>query len=176
MSELSRPLHRRLPFLAPSTLDEAVGYGLSSRFYAVHWQPGGEELYITDGLRGYTTPGWGFLVFTHNHQVIPFLSSYDFGSADSLPKHMLVVDTLSRETFAMPLVEARAFLQKQHAPLNARTLALRRRELHDAIDANFEVADLDKDEVLDALEQAEVSYPDLEAELDAGLRLTYSLS
>ena len=176
MSNSQRPLHRRLPFLAPEALDEAAGYSLPARYYGLHWQPGGEDVYITDGLSGYTTPGWGFLVFIENYQVVPFLQPYDFGSEEHLPRHMLVIDTRTRQTFAMPLVEARNFLRTQHARQNTHSVALRRNQLLDAIDASLDTAYIDRQEVEEALEQAEVTYPSLEAELEEGLRMALSLS
>ena len=102
MSELRLPLHRRLPYLAPAALDEAVRYRLSARFYGMHWEGGGEFLYLTDGLSGYTAPGWGLLVFSHHHSVRAFLDAYDFGAEDRLPRHMLVIDRDSRQMFALP--------------------------------------------------------------------------
>ena len=176
MPEARRPLHRCLQILAPLALDEAVGYHLASRYYGLHWLPGDAGLYLTDGLRGYTTPGWGFLVFAHNHQVIPHLQAFDFGSDDRGPKHMLVIDTQSRETFAMHLAEARRFLLAQHKQLDPQSLAAGRTELRDAIKANWGASLPDKTAVLEALEQAEVCYPLLEQELDAGLRFLFSLS
>ena len=176
MSELSLPLHRRLPYLAPHALDEAVGYRLDTRFYGMHWEPGGDFLYLTDGLRGYTAPGWGFIIFSQHHAVRAFLDGYDFGSEEHMPLHMLVIDRETRQMFALHPVEGRRFLQSQHPRFDPDKLSQSLAELDKASNSVVEEDFLEKYEVLDAFEKGESIYPDLEAELDAGLHPALSLS
>jgi len=114
-----------LPLSMPATLPAAFGYPLNAtheahRFFGAYWEPGGDELMITDGANAYTSAIYEGWIAFHNHPLVAPLwgllqdRGMHFGSSEEPATHILIVDRVEQKLYAASINEGRSFLATQH--------------------------------------------------------------
>ena len=114
-----------LPLPMSPTLPAAFGYPLNAtqeahRFFGAYWEPGGDELMITDGANAYTSAIYEGWIAFHNHPLVaPLWALFQdrgmhFGSSEEPATHILIVDRIERKLFVAEINEGRSFLATQH--------------------------------------------------------------
>lgn len=103
----------------PPQLEAAVGYRGDARYFAIFWQPVGDEAIVTDGRVSQDGCWWGYQAFVDHPVVMLALAGlrYDLGSSDSEATHWLVIDRETRTASLTPCAEAEQFLADQHPAL-----------------------------------------------------------
>src|SRR5712692_5727238 len=81
----------------PPMLPEACGYSgevfgppLNARYVGFYWQRSGDEACYDDGKSSGTGEYSGFLAYVEHQKVAVHLRHCDWGSSETLPRHMLV--------------------------------------------------------------------------------------
>jgi hypothetical protein len=100
-----------VPF--PPMLARALGYEGNARYLAAWWEPGGDEVWITDGRIGETGQWSAFLAFTDHIRVSPLLSGYNLGSSEVEAEYVLLVDQTEKTISICPRGEIQQFLEQQ---------------------------------------------------------------
>jgi hypothetical protein len=113
-----RPFQLFVP--VPPMLAEAIGYSgtsfgqpLDARYVAFYWERAGDEVTYDDSKFSGTGEYTGFLAFVEHPKVAVHLQHCDFGSSETAPLHMLLLDRTEHKLYALPVRLARRFLQLQ---------------------------------------------------------------
>lgn len=108
----------------PPQLEQATGYhGDSLRWFAVYWQPCGDESMYDDGRHSGTGCWSGYLAWVRHPAVALEFAPYNLGSSDAEATHRLLIDRHSRKAFAAPVPEARRVLHEQWPPVKPAVLS-----------------------------------------------------
>ena len=104
----------------PPMLAEACGYSgevfghpLNARYVGFCWQRSGDEACYDDGKSSGTGEYAGFLAYVEHQKVAVHLRHCDWGSSETLPRHMLVLDQTEHRLYALPVRVAHHFLTQQ---------------------------------------------------------------
>ena len=104
----------------PPMLAEACGYSgqvfghsLDARFVGFYWERGGDEANFDDGRSSGTGEYTGFLEFVRHPRIAVHLKDYDWGSSETLPRHMLIVDRAEHRLYGLPVRLAQQVLGQQ---------------------------------------------------------------
>jgi len=116
----------------PPQLEAAVEYHGEARFFAIFWQPAGDEAMVSDGRVTHDGCWWGYQAYVDHPLIALALAGcrYDLGSSEETATHWLVtpalattrkcgasVDRETRTASITPVQEAEQFLGAQHPPL-----------------------------------------------------------
>jgi hypothetical protein len=98
----------------PPQLEAAVGLpDTPARFFAVYWQPCGDEACYDDG-RSSGTGNWrGYLAYLRHPAVALALAGFQLGSSDSEATHWLLIDRQQRQAHVGPWREVARVLREQ---------------------------------------------------------------
>ena len=110
----------KLSLPVPDSLFKALDYDGNARFVALYWTPAGDEAEINDGRFRGTTSWLAYSAYMDHPAVRSGLAQagftpWSFGSSDSTPGHWLMFDREENAAYAVPVPEAAAFLERQHA-------------------------------------------------------------
>lgn len=104
----------------PPMLVEAIGYtgrvfgvSLDARWVGFYWERSGDEAMYDDGRSSGTGAYTGYQAFVDHPKVAVHLRSYDFGSSETQPRHMLVLDRTVQRLYALPVRLAQEVLHQQ---------------------------------------------------------------
>jgi hypothetical protein len=103
----------------PPQLEQAVGYpGDAPQWWAVYWEPCGDEAMYDDGRCSGTGCWTGYLAWVRHPAVALELARAlgpdgHLGSGDAEATHWLVIDRQARSAFLAPVREARRVLHEQ---------------------------------------------------------------
>ena len=98
----------------PPQLEQATGYhGDALRYFALYWQPCGDESMYDDGRHSGTGCWSGYLAWVRHPAVALELARYNLGSSDCEATHRVVIDRRERKAYAAPVGEARRVLHEQ---------------------------------------------------------------
>jgi hypothetical protein len=110
----------RLPIPVPPDpiLEHAVGYQneRNAHYFALWWEPCGDEAMVSDGYITFTGHWPGYLAFVQHERVHPHLAAYNLGSSEDPAKHRLVINLLDRQAYAMSARDAEQLLDGQWQP------------------------------------------------------------
>lgn len=113
-----RPFQISVP--VPPILAEACGYrgqvfshSLDARFVGFWWERSGDETNFDDGRSSGTGEYTGFQAYVEHPRIAVHLRHYDWGSSETLPRHMLVLDRTDHHLYGLPVRLAQKFLAQQ---------------------------------------------------------------
>jgi len=104
----------------PPMLGEAIGYtgmvfgvSLDARWVGFYWERSGDEAMYDDGRSSGTGEYTGYQAFVDHPKVAVYLRHCDFGSSETQPRHMLVLDRTVQRLYALPMRLAQEVLHRQ---------------------------------------------------------------
>ncbi len=103
----------------PPQLEAAVEYRGDARYFAIFWQPAGDEAMVTDGRTTHDGCWWGYQALVDHPLMMLAMAGqrYDLGSSEMDATHWLIIDRETRTIALAPRPQAEAFLTQQHPAL-----------------------------------------------------------
>jgi hypothetical protein len=104
----------QLPVPMPSSLELALGWHSSARYFGGWWEPAGDELALSDGQHTHVGADWyGWKLFTEHHWVAPHIVNLDLGDTDSAARQSLLFDRELRTVWVADRENADQWLKAQ---------------------------------------------------------------
>jgi hypothetical protein len=105
----------KIPVPPAPVLEQAVGYRnyRGVRYFALWWEPCGDEAMVSDGLVTFTGLWPGYLAFVQHRAVHPQVAAYNLGSSEDPAEYRLVIDLDERLAFIAPCREAERLVTSQ---------------------------------------------------------------
>ncbi len=93
--------------------ERAFGHPLDARYVGFYWEHAGDEVMVDDGRTSGTGEYSGFLAYVDHPKVAVHLRHCDWGSSETLPREMLVLDRTEHRLYAVPVRLAQHVLMQQ---------------------------------------------------------------
>lgn len=114
-------IHLLLP--VPPVLERALWYNEDRRYIGIYWDCLFDDCIVADGRCDHVGSGRAWKAFVGHPRVARGLAQYQFGSDQSHPEHMLLLDRNLRRVFVMHYDEGEEFLRLQATEAGPVTVA-----------------------------------------------------
>ncbi len=112
-------------------LEQAVGYQnyRKARYFALWWEPCGDEAMVSDGFVTFTGLWSGYLAYVQHHHVHPRLTAFNLGSSEESAEYRLIFDLEERRAYIATCREAENLLTSQWGNLQEKPVTISQTEM-----------------------------------------------
>jgi hypothetical protein len=106
-----------LDISVPPNLEQLLGYIGEGSWFAIWWEPAGDEARVADRWNSHDADGYGFLSYIRDRDVSPALAPYNLGNSNESAEHILLIDRRERKAYLAPYDDGMAFLGQLDDPM-----------------------------------------------------------